>query len=191
MGWKEERSAVDRAAAAAILATLLLASIVSVQSCSDGEDLTIDRNIEGFFLGEKFEDFKDRIGVSVPWTEIPSPPHDPRGMMIAVTGTPSGSTEIEMSRLTFFEDRLAEIVLYYRRTGFTKLETLRHILERRFGTGATSPDGTAEMAYKTYWIKGPGMSITIRRITKMPETELYVQYQHDELMRRMKEKAGR
>lgn len=188
---KEQTSAINRAAAAKVLATFLLAAIAVLHSCSEGEDLTIDRNIEGFFLGEKFGDFKDRIGVSVPWTEIPSPPHDPRGRMIAVTGTPSGSTEIEMSRLTFFEDRLAEIVLYYKRTGFTKLETLRHILEQRYGTEATSPDGTAEMAYKTYWIKGPGMSITIRRITKMPETELYVQYQHDELMRRMKEKASR
>ena len=48
--------------------------------------------------------------------------------MIAVTGTPSGSREIEMSRLTFFDDRLMEIVLYYKRNTYSQLETLREQL---------------------------------------------------------------
>ena len=111
--------------------------------------------------------------------------------MIAVTGTPSGSREIEMSRLTFFDDRLMEIVLYYKRNTYSQLETLREQLVEKYGVEPTSPDGTTEMAYKTYWFSLPEMSITIRRITKKPKTELYVQYQHKELLNRLKEKTGR
>jgi hypothetical protein len=47
------------------------------------------------------------------------------------------------------------------------------------------------MAYKTYWFNLPEMAITIRRITKKPKDELYVQYQHRELLNRYKVKAGR
>ena len=111
--------------------------------------------------------------------------------MIAVTGTPSGSREIEMSRLTFFEDRLMEVVFYYRRNTFSQLETLRDQLVEKYGVEPTSPDGEAEMAYKTYWFNLDGMSITIRRITKKPKTELYMQYQHRELLNRLKDKKGR
>jgi hypothetical protein len=42
------------------------------------------------------------------------------------------------------------------------------------------------MAYKTYWFNLDEMSITIRRITKKPKTELYAQYQHRELLNRLK-----
>jgi len=152
--------------------------------------MVLDEDIEGFHLGEKIGDFKDRVGTSVPWVEIQGSPYDRRGTMLSVTGTPSGSSEIEMSRLTFFEDRLMEIVLYYRRNSYSQLETLRGQILERYGVEPTSPDGSSEMAYKTYWFNLPEMSITLRRITKKPETELYVQYQHRELLRRFKEKAG-
>jgi hypothetical protein len=112
-------------------------------------------------------------------------------MMIAVTGTPAGSRDIEMSRLTFFQDRLMEIVLYYKRTSYAMLETLRDQIEVNYGVEPTSPGGDTEMAYKTYWFNLPDMAITIRRITKKPETELYVQFQHRELLERYKEKTGR
>lgn len=105
-----------------------------------------------------------------------------------MTGTPSRSRDIEMSRLTFFENRLMEIVFYYRRNNYSQLETLRKEITERYGVEPTSPDGTTEMAYKTYWFNLDEMSITIRRITKKPETELYVQYQHRELLNRLKEK---
>lgn len=111
--------------------------------------------------------------------------------MIAVTGTPSGSREIEMSRLTFFDDRLMELVLYYKRNTYSQQETLRKELVEKYGVEPTSPDGSIEMAYKTYWFGLPEMAITIRRITKNPKTELYVQYQHKILLNRMKEKTGR
>ena len=108
--------------------------------------------------------------------------------MLAVTGTPSHSRNIEMSRLTFFEDRLMEIVFYYKRNTYSQLETLREEITEKYGIEPTSPDGTTEMAYKTYWFNLDEMSITIRRITKKPKTELYVHYQHRELINRLKEK---
>ncbi len=151
----------------------------------------LDEEIEGFYLGETFEGFKERVGLSVAWTEIPGSPYDQRGKMIAVTGTPSRSREIEMSRLTFFEDRLMEVVFYYRRNTFSQLETLHDQIVEKYGVEPTSPDGTIEMAYKTYWFNLEEMSVTIRRITKKPKAELYVQYQHKELLKRLKEKTGK
>ena len=111
--------------------------------------------------------------------------------MIAVTGTPSGSREIEMSRLTFYEEHLMEIVLYYNRNTYSMQETLRERIVEKYGVKPTSPDGTIEMAYKTYWFNLPEMAITCRRITKKPKNELYVQYQHRELINRYKAKTGR
>ena len=125
------------------------------------------------------------------WTEIPGSKYDNRGMMIAVTGTPSGSRDIEMSRLTFFEDRLMEAVFYYKRNTYSMQETLRKAIVEKYGVEPTSPDGSIEMAYKTYWFGLPEMAITIRRITKRPKDELYVQYQHKGLLNRYKEKTGR
>lgn len=125
------------------------------------------------------------------WTEIPGSKYDDRGMIIAVTGTPSGSRDIEMSRLTFFEDHLMEVVFYYKRNTYSMQETLREEIVEKYGVEPTSPDGTIEMAYKTYWFGLPEMAITIRRITKRPKDELYVQYQHKELLNRYKEKTGR
>ena len=151
----------------------------------------IDENIEGYYLGETFDHFTRRVGGSVSWTEVAGNPYDRRGKIITVTGTPSRSREIERSRLTFFEGRLMEIVLYYRRTTYPQLETLREEIVSRYGVIPTSPGGDTEMAYKTYWFNLDRMSITIRRITKRPKTELYVQYQHKELLRRMKEKMAR
>lgn len=151
----------------------------------------LEEKIEGFYLGETLDGFKERVGLSVAWTEIPGSPHDRRGTMIAVTGTPSGSREIELSRLTFFDDQLMEIVLYYRRNTFSQLETLREQIVEKYGIEPTSPDGTKEMAYKTYWFSLPEMAITVRRITKKPKTEMYVQYQHKELLNRYKEKTGK
>jgi len=67
-------------------------------------------------------------------------------------------------------------------------KTLRDLIAERYGIEPTSPDGSIEMTYKTYWFNLPEMAITIRRITKNQKTELYVQYQHRELLNRYKEK---
>ena len=153
--------------------------------------MMLEEDIEGFYLGETLDGFKKRVGTTVAWTEIAGSKYDQRGTILAITSTPYRSRAIEMSRLVFFEDRLMEIVLYYKNYSFSQLEMLRDEIRDRYNIEPTSPDGTIEMAYKTYWFNLEGMSITIRRITKKPDTELYVQYQHRELMRRMKEKRGR
>lgn len=167
------------------------ALMAAAPGCGGGSDVPVlKEDIHGFRLGETFDQFKERVGTRVAWTQIPSGPAEPRDHMLMVTGTPDRTREIERARLTFFEGRLMEIILYYRQTNVTKLYALRSELEERYGNTATSPDGTIEMAYKTYWIKGPGMTITIRRFTKKPKDELYVQYLHDELHERFKEKTG-
>lgn len=169
-------------AAAALMAPL-------VPGCG-GDTRVLKEEIHGFRLGETFDDFRERVGTRVSWTEIPARPAEPRDHMLAVTGTPDRAREIERARLAFFEGRLMEVILYYRQTNVSRLEALRKEIEHRYGHTATSPDGTIEMAYKTYWIKGPGMTITIRRITKKPADELYVQYLHDELHERFKRQTG-
>jgi hypothetical protein len=80
-----------------------------------------------------------------------------------------------------------EIVLYYKDTSYTQLERLRKDISGRYGIEPTSPDGSREMAYKTYWFNLPEMAVTVRRITKSPKTELYLHYQHRELLERFKE----
>lgn len=179
----------DRKATAGAAAVSL--AILLLVSCSGGEDIMLEEDIEGFYLGETFDGFIKRVGTSVNWTEVASPRHEKRGKIIAVTGTAAGSREIEMSRLTFFEDRLMEIVIYYKRDTFAQLEMRRNHLVEKYGVEPTSPDGTTEMAFKTYWFDVDRMSITLRRITKKPKTEMYAQYQHKELMNRYKKKAGR
>lgn len=180
-----------RSGLAALAAAALLSAAAA--SCTDGGGGTavLAEDIHGFRLGERFDDFSDRLGNKISWTEIPSNPAEPRDRMFAVPRPPDRDGEIERVRLAFFEDRLMEVILYYRQTTFSKLEALRRELEERYGNEATSPDGTIEMAYKTYWIRGPGMSVTIRRFTKKPENELYVQYLHDGLHERFKaQKSG-
>ena len=175
------------------LAVLAAAALISpwAPGCGGGDVSVLEEDIHGFRLGETFGDFSKRLGHRVAWTEIPPRPGDQRDRMLAVAGVPDLSGEIERARLAFFEDRLMEVILYYRHTNVMKMMNLKEQLEERYGTEATSPDGTVEMAYKTYWIKGPGMTVTLRRITKKPAEELYVQYLHDELHERFKRKAGR
>ena len=78
-----------------------------------------------------------------------------------------------------------EVIAYYKDTSRNKLRKLRIELEERYGGTMVAPDGTTEMAYKTYRLSGPGRSITLRRITKHTGIELYVQYLHNELHARL------
>jgi hypothetical protein len=169
---------------------VLAAAALLAPGCGGDDVAVLEEEIHGFRLGERFDDFKDRVGTRISWTEIPPRPAEPRDHLLAVAGTPDHSQNIERARLAFFEGRLMEVILYYRRTGFSQLNTLKMELEERYGSRATAPDGSIEMAYKTWWIKGPGMTITLRRITKKPADELYVQYLHDELHERFKRRTG-
>jgi len=170
---------------AAPLLAAALAAAALLAGCSGGEDLRLGEEIHGFILGEKFEDFERRLRHRTEWAPAPAPRGIPGGETWTVSRMPDRDRHIEKARLTFVEGRLAEIVLYERNPGTGRLRSLKKELEARYGTEASSPGGDTEMAYKTYWIRGPGMSVTIRRITKKPEDELYVQYQHDELFERL------
>lgn len=174
---------MSRTAAAVILA--MAAAIPS--GCSGEEDLRLDGRIHGFVLGEKYEDFEERLRYRTEWVPAETPRGIPGGETWIVRRIPDADRRIEKARLTFTDGRLAELIIYQKNTGTSRLRSLKEELEERYGTEASSPGGEIEMAYKTYWIQGPGMSITIRRITKKPEDELYVQYQHDELFERLRD----
>lgn len=175
---------------AALLAAAALLALIA-PGCGGPDVEVLDEDLRGFRLGETFEQFRERVGTGIAWTEIPSHPAEQRDRMLAVAETPDHAPDIERARLSFFEDRLMEVILYYHDTSVHRLNALKAELEGRYGNTATSPDGAIEMAYKTYWIQGPGMSVTIRRITKKQGDELYVQYLHDGLHERFKaQKSG-
>ena len=169
---------------------LLAAWLIAPYGCSR-DVVVIEEEIHGFRLGERFKDFEGRVGRRIGLKRIAAPQSDPRELVYEARRTPDNAEHIERVRLAFHEDRLMEVILYERVTTVARLDALRAQLEERYNATATSPDGTREMAYKTYWISGPGMSITLRRITKKPATKLYIQYLHDELHERLKHKAAR
>ena len=135
---------------------------------------------------QKSGDLFDRVRQKTSWSRTENPRTGYRGEIYEFSRPADGSREISRVRLTFVDDMLMEIVAYMRSTGVTQLNLLKYRIEEDYGVKPTSPDGTTEMAYKTYWFKVPDMSITLRRITKKPEDELYIQYMHNELHRRIK-----
>ncbi len=174
---------------ARLTAVIFLLASASCSGTGDGgEDLKLDDELYGFFLGERKSDIFERARNRVEWKQIPNPRRECRGDLYILPGTLDGSPDVEKVRLAFLDGYLTEIIVYFKDTGVSRLERLKKELERRYGARATFPDGTVETAYKTYRIPGPGMSVTVRRITKKPTTELYVQYLHDELHRRLIER---
>lgn len=144
-------------------------------------------DVYGFYLGEDKAELFERMKYIASWKEVENPKTGYRGEMYEFSRTPDRSREIDRARVTFLEDKLMEVVVYFTQNNVSKMINLLSRLEDEYGVKATSPGGDIEMAYKTYWIKAPGMSITLRRITKKPETELYIQYMHDS----MKELSGK
>ena len=170
----------------AIIIAVLLFITVSFSSCGGDKITVLDESIHGFYLGEA----KGGIFVKsrVSWKLLDDPRTGSRGEIYEFSGVLSERKDVDRAHLTFLDDRLMEIIVYYRQNNVSKLKFLKKMMEKRYGGKCTYPDGTIEMAYKTYWLKGPGMSITIRRITKKPETELYVQYLHNELHEKLKKR---
>ncbi len=174
---------------AAFLATLL-SVIVFTSSC--GDSITVlDENLHGFYLGETKDQVFDRIGSKISWKLIDDPRTRDRGEIYEFSGVLMDSRDVERAQATFLDGRLMELIIYYRQNNVSKLIFLKGLMEERYGGKCTYPDGTVEMAYKTYWLKGPGMSITIKRITKKPKDELYVQYLHNELHEKLKKRMKR
>jgi len=142
-------------------------------------------SLYGFSLGEPRDELFARAKGKVSWNRLPGNKWDYRGELFRFSGPLDGTEDIGSLRLAFFEDRLFEIVAYYTDTSRTMLHRLKREIEGRYGGTMVAPDGTVEMAYKTYRLSTPDKTITLRRITKHTGIELYVQYMHSELHSRL------
>jgi hypothetical protein len=170
----------------AIFLSLSLACSCSKKSKDDG--LVLREDIYGFFLGQTKDVVFKRAENIAKITKAPEPPLGYRGDLYDFSAPLEANPAVQRVRCAFFDDRLMEVIVYFRDTGLQNLDWLRMQIEGRYQTTAVAEDGKLEMAQKTYRLAGPGMSITIRRITKRDTTELYVQYLHDELHERLIEK---
>lgn len=168
---------------------LLVALALLFASCSKEEpERSTDTKQEplyGFYLGEPMDELFNRAKGNVSWSRLPGNKWDYRGDVFRFSGPLDERKDIDFLRLAFFEDRLFEIIAYYKDTSRTMLHKLKRELEGRYGGTMVAPDGTVEMAYKTYRLSTPDKTITLRRITKHTGIELYVQYMHIELHSRM------
>jgi hypothetical protein len=178
-----------------LLAGFVLASLVIASSCAQkatDASMKLPESVYGFYLGETQKElFKRAKGVAT-LTRTSSSRFDYRGDLWRCSAPLVYTPGVDHVRLGFFHGRLWEIVIYFKNTSAAHLDDLKNQLEAKYDTHAVSPSGTIEMAAKTYWLSGPGMSITLRRITKKNSTDLYVQYfhekLHEELMEKNKEK---
>ncbi|UCF06353.1 MAG: hypothetical protein JSV33_04800 [bacterium] len=167
---------------------LCLAGLSCISCTREGggiEDLKLDESVYGFHLGERKDGLFERARYRTSWEEIPGLRHDDRGELYRFAKPLDGSRDVDHVRLAFLDGYLMEVIVYFRNTGVSHLRKLKSKLEERYGSRLSSPDGTIETAYKTYRLSTAGMSITLRRITKKPRTELYIQYLHDGLHRRL------
>lgn len=174
-----------------IIAGAIFLSLLCVCSCSKkqkDDGLVLREDIYGFFLGQTKDAVFRRAENIARITKAPEPPLGYRGDLYDFSAPLDPNPAVQRVRCAFFDGRLMEVIVYFRNTGLQNLEWLRMQLEGRYQTNAVAEDGKLEMAQKTYRLAGPGMSITIRRITKKDTTELYVQYLHDELHKRLIEK---
>ncbi len=144
-----------------------------------------EESLFGFYLGEPRDELFDRAEGTVSWSRLPGNKWDYRGDIFKFSGPLDGTEGIAFLRLAFFENRLFEIIVYYSDTSRTMLHKLKRDIEDHYGGTMTAPDGTVEMAYKTYRLSTPDKTITLRRITKHTGIELYVQYMHSELHSRL------
>jgi len=149
------------------------------------DKLALKENIYGFFLGQAKEVVFDRAAGISTITKAPDPPLGYRGELWNFSRPLEASDEVSRVRCAFLDDRLLEVIVYFRDTSRENLDALKVKLEGRYEGHAIAEDGKREMAQKTYRLNGPGMSITLRRITKKDETELYIQYLHDELHKKL------
>ncbi len=182
---------VNRTWAAWIVAGTMILSLSLACSCSKkGEDdaLVLNEDIYGFFLGQSKDAVFERAKNIARITKAPDPPLGYRGELYDFSGPLEPYPDVRRVRCAFVDDRLMEVIVYFRDTGRLKLDWLKMQIEGRYGAIAVAEDGTREMAQKTYRLTAPGMSITLRRITKKEATELYIQYLHDELHKRLVER---
>jgi len=172
---------------AGIIIISFILSITIFSSCSREKNKgELGDNVYGFILGEKKGELFSRAEGQIKITKLKKNKRsdDPRSDMWIASGALSNSSGVENVRLTFFEDRLMEVIVYFKDKSVTKLHQLKRKLEDTYRSTPKSPDGTKETVFKTYRFETPGTSITLRRITKIGETELYIQYLHKKLHRK-------
>ncbi len=177
--------------AARIVAASMILSLSFACSCSKkGAEnaLVLPEDIYGFYLGQTKEAVFKRAKNIATITRAPEPPLGYRGELYDFSAPLERYPEIQRVRCAFLDNRLMEVIVYFRDTSRPKLDWLKMQLEGRYNTEAIAEDGKYEMAQKTYRLAAPRMSITLRRITKKEVTELYIQYLHDELHRRLVER---
>jgi hypothetical protein len=179
-----------------LLATVAVFTLVPCGSCGrrgDGRYTKLNDDIYGLYLGETKADVFGRARGVAEITAAPEPPRGTirRGELYILSGPLEPYMGIDHIRLSFFENRLWEIVVYFKDTSADELLWLKTKLEGQYDTQAVSPDGTTETAFKTYRLSAPGMSITLRRIVKREGFEVYVQYIHSELHKAFLEKGNR
>jgi hypothetical protein len=174
---------------ARVAAALIVISLLFAGSCSrtkKDDDIVLREDIYGFFLGQtKDVVFKRADGIAK-ITRAPEPPMRYRGELWNFSAPLESHLEVDHVRCAFLANRLMEVIVYFRDTGTRNLDRLKFRLEGQFQTNAVADDSRFEIAQKTYRLKGPGMSITLRRITNLNRrTELYVQFIHNELHREL------
>jgi hypothetical protein len=174
------------AALAAVIATAIFAG--SCARTQKDDSLVLKEDIYGFFLGQTKDTVFERAKDIATITRAPEPPLGYRGELWNFSMPLEAHHEVDYVRCAFFKDRLVEVIVYFRDTSVMNLEWLKQRLEGQFRAHAVAEDPDYEMAQKTYRLPGPGMSITLRRITKKERIELYIQYLHDGLHKELIEK---
>ena len=145
----------------------------------------------GFYLGETKEEVFARAAGFVRIARAPDPPLGYRGELYNFSASLDGRGEVDYVRCAFFEARLMEVIVYFRDTGLMNLELQKAKLESVYERTFAAEDPSREMAQKTLRFSVPGMSVTLRRITKRERIELYVQFLHEELHGRLLDKASK
>jgi len=184
------RTRLRRGAACAALAAVIAMAIFagSCGRAKKDDSLVLKEDIYGFFLGQTKDTVFERAKDIATITRAPEPPLGYRGELWNFSMPLEVHHEVDYVRCAFFKDRLVEIVVYFRDTSVINLNWLKEQLEGQFRAHAVAEDPDYEMAQKTYRLPGPGMSITLRRITKRERIELYIQYFHDRLHKELVEK---
>ena len=172
---------------AALILMMLSASCSENGGC-DGGKLKIDESLYGFYLGESYDELFERSHNVVTWESMDVPYQSRRGDIYRLSGTLDTSPGVDHVRLTFLDGCLWEIIVYFDKKDILHLDSLKQFYEDRFGARAKAPPGTIEKVFKTYWLPGPGMGVTLRLIKKPQGDELYVQFQHNILHKRLIER---
>jgi hypothetical protein len=154
----------------------------------DSKVVKLEDAVYGFFLGESKDELFKRTRNLVTWEPVETEDRHYRGELYNISRTLNRTRGVDHVRVTLFDDHLMEVIVYFSDTKIQHLNKLREEFEQRYDARAKAPSGTVETVYKTYRIPAPGMSVTIRRITKQAGTELYVQFIHHQLHRRLVER---